>query len=144
MKSLMMLKLNWRKNSMKKVLILSLFALVILLTGCAQTKVVLKVLESNELTETRLDSFSDYLDYKDELDFEYQSNFFGNRFLYIYVVTVGDSSPSFTILDSVYDEGIYTLNVGMTTDDPGLNMTYALIFEIPKYPHVDTININIV
>ena len=129
---------------MKKILIASLFFLVILLTGCAETKVVLKVMVSNELIEARLDSFSDYLDYKDELEFEYQSNFFGNRFLYVYTVSVADSSPLFNILNSNYDEGVYTLNVEMTTDAPAILTTYALIFEIPKYPHVDSININII
>lgn len=126
---------------MKKVLTVCLFTLIILLTGCAETKVVLKVMESNELIETRLDNFSDYLDYMDELEFEYQSNFFGNRFLYVYVVSVADSSPLFNILDSNYDEGVYTLNIEMTTDDPGILTSYALIFEIPKYPHVETVSI---
>src|SRR5690606_39821732 len=98
----------------------------------------------NELIETRLDSFSDYLNYENALEFEYQSNFFGNRFLYVYIVSVADSSPLFNILDSNYDEGFYTLNIEMTTDDPGILTSYALIFEIPKYPHVDSININII
>ncbi len=126
---------------MRKVLVTILLLSVVFLTGCAKNKVRLSIMQSDDLTELRFNTFAEYSVYKDLIASDYHSNFFGQNFLFIYVHDIADESPLFEIIETNYENGEYHISVLINASEPGPLTSYALIFEIPKYPYVESVTI---